>query len=35
MVKRGGIGGMLGLGIALVVAAGLELRRMLIARGHI
>ena len=35
MVKRGGLGGMLGLGIALVVAACLELRRMLIARGHI
>jgi len=35
MVKRGAMGGMLGLGLALVAAACLELRRTLIARGHI
>jgi pSer/pThr/pTyr-binding forkhead associated (FHA) protein len=35
LVKRGAMGGMLGLGLALVAAACLELRRTLIARGHI
>jgi hypothetical protein len=34
MLKRGGLGGMLGLVLAVVAAACLELRRMLIARGH-
>lgn len=35
MVKRGGMGGVVGLALALVAAACLELRRILIARGHI
>ncbi|HWO10316.1 MAG TPA: hypothetical protein VNN80_12570, partial [Polyangiaceae bacterium] len=35
MLKRSGLGGALGLVIAVVVAACLELRRILIARGHI
>lgn len=34
MIKRGGLGGMLGLVMAVVAAACLELRRILIARGH-
>ncbi len=35
MLKRGGLGGAVGLGLALVAAACLELRRILIARGHL
>jgi pSer/pThr/pTyr-binding forkhead associated (FHA) protein len=35
MVKRGGMGGVVGAALALVAAACLELRRILIARGHI
>lgn len=35
MVRRGGIGGVAGLLLALVAAACLELRRILIARGHL
>jgi pSer/pThr/pTyr-binding forkhead associated (FHA) protein len=35
MVKRGGMGGVVGLALALVASACLELRRILIARGHI
>jgi len=35
MVKRGGMGGIVGLALAMVAAACLELRRILIARGHI
>jgi pSer/pThr/pTyr-binding forkhead associated (FHA) protein len=35
MVKRGGVGGVVGCALALVAAACLELRRILIARGHI
>jgi hypothetical protein len=35
MAKRGAMGGALGVVIATVLAACLELRRMLIARGHI
>jgi hypothetical protein len=35
MVKRGGIGGMVGLGLAMIAAACLELRRILISRGHL
>jgi pSer/pThr/pTyr-binding forkhead associated (FHA) protein len=35
MVKRGGLGGVVGLALAMVAAACLELRRILIARGHI
>jgi hypothetical protein len=35
MVKRGGLGGMVGLGLALIAAACLELRRILIVRGHL
>jgi hypothetical protein len=35
MVKRGGMGGVVGMALALVAAACLELRRILIARGHI
>lgn len=35
MVKRGGMGGVVGLALALVAAACLELRRILIARGHL
>jgi pSer/pThr/pTyr-binding forkhead associated (FHA) protein len=34
-MKRGTVGGMVGLGLALIAAAGLELRRVLRARGHI
>jgi hypothetical protein len=34
-MKRGMVGGMVGLGLALIAAAGLELRRVLMARGHI
>ncbi len=35
LFKRGSFGGIIGLGLALVAAACLELRRMLIARGHL
>jgi hypothetical protein len=35
MLKRAGLGGAVGLGLALVAAACLELRRILIARGHL
>jgi predicted nucleic acid-binding protein len=35
MLKRGGMGGLVGLGLALLAAVALELRRMLIVRGHI
>jgi pSer/pThr/pTyr-binding forkhead associated (FHA) protein len=35
MMKRGGLGGMVGLGLAMIAAACLELRRILIARGHL
>ena len=35
MVKRGGMGGVVGLALAMVAAACLELRRILISRGHI
>jgi len=35
MVKKGGMGGVVGLALALVAAACLELRRILISRGHI
>lgn len=35
MVKRGGMGGIAGIMLALVAAACLELRRILIARGHL
>lgn len=35
MLKRGGMGGMVGLGLALLAAAVLEVRRMLIIRGHL
>jgi pSer/pThr/pTyr-binding forkhead associated (FHA) protein len=34
-IKRAGLGGMVGLGLALIAAACLELRRTLIARGHL
>jgi len=35
MLKRGGMGGLVGLCLALLAAAVLEVRRMLILRGHI
>jgi pSer/pThr/pTyr-binding forkhead associated (FHA) protein len=35
IVKRGGLGGAVGVALALVAAACLELRRILIARGHL
>jgi pSer/pThr/pTyr-binding forkhead associated (FHA) protein len=35
MVKRGGMGGMVGFGLAMIAAACLELRRILITRGHL
>jgi pSer/pThr/pTyr-binding forkhead associated (FHA) protein len=35
MVKKGGLGGVIGLALAMVAAACLELRRVLITRGHI
>lgn len=35
ILKRAGFGGAVGLGLALVAAVCLEIRRMLIARGHI
>lgn len=35
LVKRGGLGGVIGLGLAVIAAACLELRRLLIARGHL
>jgi chromosome segregation ATPase len=35
MLKRAGFGGAVGLGLALIAAVCLELRRTLIARGHI
>jgi predicted nucleic acid-binding protein len=35
MLKRAGLGGAVGLGLALIAAACLELRRVLIARGHL
>ncbi|HKO93083.1 MAG TPA: FHA domain-containing protein [Polyangiaceae bacterium] len=35
MLKRGGMGGLVGLGLALLAAVALEVRRMLIVRGHI
>jgi pSer/pThr/pTyr-binding forkhead associated (FHA) protein len=35
MIKRGGMGGMVGFGLAMIAAACLELRRILIARGHL
>jgi pSer/pThr/pTyr-binding forkhead associated (FHA) protein len=35
MMKRGSLGGMVGLGLALLAASYLELRRLLVARGHI
>jgi hypothetical protein len=35
MVKRGGMGGMVGFGLAMIAAACLEVRRILIARGHL
>lgn len=35
MLKRGGMGGAIGLALALLAAACLELRRTLIARGHL
>jgi hypothetical protein len=34
-IKRAGMGGIVGLGLALIAAACLELRRTLIARGHL
>lgn len=34
-MKRGTVGGMVGLGLALIAAACLELRRVLTARGHL
>ena len=35
VAKRAGAGGVAGLILALLIAAGLELRRVLISRGHI
>lgn len=35
LFKRAGFGGLIGLGLALLAAAFLELRRLLIARGHL
>jgi uncharacterized protein involved in exopolysaccharide biosynthesis len=35
MLKRAGFGGAVGFGLALIAAACLEVRRTLIARGHL
>ena len=35
MLKRGGMGGIIGLALAMLAAACLEIRRTLIARGHL